>query len=96
MATIPERLKELETTQKFQEEEHSQIIESLSVRLDRAHALAQEAKDMAVQTNNSVEQMPSRIVEQIRKENRGFRMEFRDWVILLATLVMVVAAFWKH
>lgn len=96
MATMPERIKELETTQRLQEEEHEKMMANLSVRIENAHTLATEAKNMAMQTDSKIEQMPAKIVEQIRKENKSKRFELRDWAFLVLAIGTLIATYWKH
>lgn len=95
MATMPERIKALETTQRLQEEEHEKLMMNLSVRVDEAHAMAQEAKNMAVETNGTLKGMPDEVVKRIKAESKAKHLEFRDWLFLLVAVGTMVAAFWK-
>ena len=57
---------------------------------------AEEAKELAMQTSASIETMPLKVIEAIRKEKSGKRLEFRDWMGLVIALVVLLEAFSKY
>lgn len=48
---------------------------------------AEEAKELAMQTNASIESMPLKVIDAIKKENSGKRMEAKEWTLVIFGLI---------
>lgn len=74
----------LEMTQERQEDE----IASMTSRVDKVESVAMEAREMAVQTNSMVAQMPQMVIAELKKQNdRGL-----NWVVGVASILGTIAA----
>lgn len=88
--TLEERMLQAELLQ----EEHERDMQRLGAELSCVKEIACEAKEMALATNGLIENMPERVIKALAEKGRGKRLEFREWLNLLAALVMVAAAFY--
>lgn len=77
------------------------MLSSFSVRLDKVEEKSQEAKNMAFETQVTMENMPLKVAEMIESRNKGFRMEWQSWVLWIfagSTLLITIgekAGWWK-
>ena len=86
--TLEERVFQLEFIQQRQEENYA----SLHAEMCEAQDTAVEAKELALQTQASINGIPGKVIETLESRRREKRFEFRDWMQLLVAVVMVGAA----
>lgn len=85
---VRERLFQLEFFQRQQEKDFG----ALRSEMCETREIAEEARVMSLQTQAAVEGVPAKVMEALEKKRKESKFEFREWMTLLSTLVMVIAA----
>jgi len=93
---MPERIARLEERQLALDEEREQMMANLSVRIDKAHETATEAKEIATQVASSMEAMPGKIIEAMESRRKSTRLEVKEWIMLALVLLSPFAASWAN
>lgn len=92
MPSIPERLAKLEERQIAHERANDLALAAIAQKHEMTEEVAMEAHQMVTQTNTLVAQMPDKIIKAIDEKNRTKRMEFKDWILVLAAIAGPVVA----
>lgn len=85
---VRERLFQLEFFQRQQEKDFG-ILRS---EMCETREIAEEARAMSMQTQAAVEGVPTKVMEAFEKKRKESKFEFREWMSLVSTIVMVIAA----
>lgn len=80
---IEKKVWRLELLQEEQEKNNA----AMRVDITCIKETAEEAKELAIHTSASVESMPLKVIEAIKKENKGKRIEAKEWILVLFGLL---------